>query len=64
MKTAIDERLRREAAAYALRFTCEHCAHFVEEERACAHGYPSAPHRSLDLARLTTLEFCKEFELV
>lgn len=64
MKTEIDERLRREAATYRLRFTCEHCAHFVEEARACAHGYPAAPHRALDLAALRTLEFCKEFELV
>ncbi len=64
MKTEIDERLRREAAAYRLRFTCEDCAHFVEGERACAHGYPAAPHRALDLATLRTLEFCKEFELV
>ncbi len=64
MKTTIDARLRREAAAFGLRFTCEHCAHFVEEERACAHGYPAAPHRSLDLEKLATLEFCKEFELV
>jgi hypothetical protein len=64
VKTAVDERLRREAASYDLRFTCEHCAHFVEEARACAHGYPAAPHRSLELAKLATLEFCKEFELV
>ncbi|HTQ07460.1 MAG TPA: hypothetical protein VMI54_26570 [Polyangiaceae bacterium] len=64
MKTEVDERLRREAAAFRLRFTCEDCAHFAEPEGTCAHGYPAAPHRALDLAARTTLEFCKEFELV
>jgi len=64
VRTEIDERLRREAAEYRLRFTCEDCAHFVEAERACAHGYPAEPHRALDLATRSSLEFCKEFELV
>jgi hypothetical protein len=64
VKTRVDERLRREAAEYRLRFTCEQCAHFVEERTACAHGYPAAAHHALDLTRLDTLEFCEEFELV
>jgi hypothetical protein len=56
--------LREEAARYRLRFTCEHCAHFVAERAACAHGYPAAAHHALDLAVLDVFEFCKEFELV
>ena len=63
MRTKVDDRLRSEAARFNLRFTCEHCAHFVPEARACAHGYPSEAHRGLELANETSLEFCKEFEL-
>lgn len=64
MKTRVTEVLRDEAARYRLRFTCEHCAHFVAERAACAHEYPAAAHHGLDLAVLDEFEFCKEFELV
>jgi len=64
VKTVVTEELKREADAFSLRFTCEDCAHFVVDAGACAHGYPTEAHRSLTLATLTTLEFCKEFELV
>lgn len=64
MKTPVDATLRAEAERYRLRFTCEHCAHFVPERAACAHEYPAAAHHALDLAALDVLEFCKEFELV
>ena len=64
MRTLVDQELRSEAARFALRFTCEHCAHFEPGAGACAHGYPTEAHRALELARLTSLEFCKEFELV
>jgi hypothetical protein len=64
VKTPVDAVLREEALRYRLRFTCEHCAHFVAERAACAHGYPAAAHHALDLAALAELEFCKEFELV
>jgi len=64
VKTEVNAVLREEAARYRLRFTCEHCAHFVPERAACAHGYPAAAHHALDLAVLDAFEFCKEFELV
>jgi hypothetical protein len=64
MKTPVDERLRSEAAQFGLRFTCEHCAHFDVPRNACAHGYPSEPHRQVDLDGRVELEFCKDFELV
>jgi hypothetical protein len=64
MKTPVDDTLRAEAAEFRLRFTCEHCVHFVPERAACAHGYPAAAHHALDLAARSELEFCKEFELV
>jgi hypothetical protein len=64
VRTRVDDKLRLEAARFELRFTCEHCAHFVPERSACAHGYPTEAHRALDLAVLDGFEFCKEFELV
>jgi hypothetical protein len=64
VRTLVDERLRREASEFSLRFTCEDCAHFAPERRACSHGYPNEAHRSLDLRALQAFEFCKEFELV
>lgn len=59
---ARDEAFERQAARFALRATCEACAHFVEERGACAHGYPNHAHR--DAARGEgRFVFCKEFEL-
>lgn len=63
MITPVDERLRREAERFALRFCCEDCAHFAPERRACGNGYPTEPHRAVELRARTALEFCKEFEL-
>jgi hypothetical protein len=59
----VDARLQREAALFSLRFGCESCAHFAPERRACGNGYPTAPHLDIDLSRVESLEFCKEFEL-
>jgi hypothetical protein len=61
--TPVDARLRDEAARYALRFRCEECAHFAPEHAACGNGYPTEPHRGVQLDRRISLEFCKEFEL-
>lgn len=61
--TRVDERLRREASQFSLRFGCESCAHFDPERRACANGYPTRAHLGIDLAQVSSLEFCKEFEL-
>jgi hypothetical protein len=63
VQTPVDERLRAEAKRYRLQFTCEACAHFDGNE-ACSHGYPTQPHRAINLAESSQLEFCKEFELV
>jgi hypothetical protein len=64
MITTVDERLRREAGRFSLRFACEDCAHFDQPRAACAHGYPTEAHRAVDLAERAELVFCKEFELV
>jgi len=41
------------------RYACEDCAYFVPDLDACAHGYPTTPHKRGAL----TIVFCKEFEL-
>ncbi len=64
MRTLIDAQLRDESRRFALRFTCADCVHFAEQQRACANAYPTEPHLDVDLAQRTSLEFCKEFELV
>jgi len=64
VRTLIDARLRSEAKRFALRYTCEDCAHFVAERGACANGYPTRAHLGVELEAADSLEFCKEFELV
>jgi hypothetical protein len=59
----VDEQLRLEARRFALRFGCESCAHFAPETARCGNGYPTAPHRGIDLERCESLEFCKDFEV-
>jgi hypothetical protein len=64
MKTLVDDRLRDEARAFALRFACEDCAHFEPANESCGNGYPTEPHARVDLSARRHLEFCKEFEFV
>jgi hypothetical protein len=59
----VDERLRKEAQELALRFGCEHCAHFAEETESCVHGYPNEAHLAVSLSTSDRVTFCKEFEL-
>lgn len=63
MLSRVDERLRSEAERYALRFTCETCAHFDPEQQRCGNGYPVEPHVGIQLASTNELAFCKEYEL-
>lgn len=62
MRTPVDARLREESERFGFRFSCEDCAHFSPERGACAHGYPTSPHRRERLAG-PVIVFCKEFEL-
>jgi hypothetical protein len=64
MKTRVDALLRSQAERFQLRFTCEDCAHFAPDRRACSHGYPTEAHRDVSLESVADLEFCKEFELL
>jgi hypothetical protein len=48
------------APAPTFRYACEDCAYFVDDVEACAHGYPTGPHRR----QAPLLVFCKEFELL
>jgi hypothetical protein len=59
----VDERFRGEAERFVLRFGCQSCVHFAPETQRCGNGYPTAPHLDVDLARVDSLEFCKEFEV-
>lgn len=73
MNHLLDARLAAEIRRFALRFTCEACAH--ADGDACSLGYPNDAHRrteALDDALAAppsevvapvTLTFCKEFEL-
>jgi hypothetical protein len=59
----VDERFRDEVGAFALRYTCESCAHYDAEGQRCGNGYPTEPHRARDLKAARELLFCKQFEL-
>ena len=61
--TRVDERLRGEAARFGLRFGCESCVHYAPEAQRCGNGYPTEPHRHIDLQAVSELEFCKDFEV-
>jgi hypothetical protein len=61
--TEVDEQLRGEARRFSLRFGCESCVHFAPEAQQCGNGYPTEPHRNIDLSRVSQLEFCKDFEV-
>lgn len=62
MKTSVDDKLRREAARFELRFRCDDCVHFDADHARCTHEYPTAEHRR-PLASAHEIVFCKEFEL-
>jgi hypothetical protein len=61
VKTAVDERLRAEAARFSLRFACDDCAHFDGQAARCSLSYPAAPRR--DALAHDLIELCKAFEL-
>jgi len=61
VRTAVDARLRDEAARFSFRFACDECAHFDPEAARCSLGYPAAPRRAE--LQAPHLELCKAFEL-
>jgi hypothetical protein len=64
MRTPIDEQLLEETSRYALKYTCEACAHFNVVDGSCSLGYPNGGHRLVPLQLGKKLTFCKEFTLV
>jgi len=51
---------------FSFCFTCEHCAHFDEQENHCLHGFPNQMHRLTYYEarpRPMTILFCKDFDL-
>ncbi len=71
MIVPLDALLRREVEAFALRFTCEACAHFDPESSPtseppgrCSLGFPHAPHTTATYrGPAEGYLFCKAFEL-
>jgi hypothetical protein len=63
MQSRVDDKLISESERYAFRYGCESCSHFDPERLTCGEGYPTQPHRGIDLGRIESLEFCKAFEL-
>ncbi len=59
----VDDRLREEARRFRLVFACPDCSAFDPDERACAFGYPTAPHLEASLVDRDEVVFCKTFEL-
>lgn len=65
MRTPVDDQLLSEVERFALRFECEHCAHFDPATGACSAGFPNAMHRVRELSGQPLLIiFCKSFELL
>ena len=62
MRTRVDSQLRAEARRVALRFRCDCCEHYCDTSKSCSHGYP-VDLRGVDLEQVSSLEFCKDFEL-
>lgn len=60
MEIERDALLDAEAARFGLVRHCEDCVLFDDEREACAHGYPTQPHRKNPSAQLVV--FCKDFE--
>ena len=63
MITRVDERLRKEAERFDFRFGCEDCVAFDSDGRRCAHAYPNQDHLGIDLSKVESVIFCKEFEI-
>ena len=63
LKTAVDARLREQAARFSLRFSCEDCCHHGAsgDRTFCSMGFPAEPMRAAPAT--DELAFCKSFEL-
>jgi hypothetical protein len=65
MWSPLTSALREEIRTLRLAFTCEECAHFVEDEGVCDLLYPTEPHRRATYeakADGDPVLFCKMFE--
>jgi hypothetical protein len=60
----LDARFDDERTRFALRFTCEDCAHHEPRTGRCRHEWPADDHLSAAVGRSAQeITFCKEFEL-
>ncbi len=62
MQTRVTPQLMSEARRWALRWACEHCAHFDRAASVCGNGWPTDEHRAELLRDGGEIAFCKEFE--
>ncbi|HEX2732503.1 MAG TPA: hypothetical protein VHM70_12910 [Polyangiaceae bacterium] len=63
MRQIADQEFHEQCRTFALRATCDSCAHFDPEAEVCGEGYPSDEHRHLPVAVGDVMCFCKMFEL-
>jgi hypothetical protein len=68
MRVPVGPAFDDERDRFALRFTCEDCAHALPqggegEPIHCAHGWPTDEHRLRSVVGSQAVTFCKEFEL-
>jgi hypothetical protein len=63
VRLPVDGRFIAETEAFALRFTCDDCLHYLAESGRCAHFWPNAEHQGLPEPGQFVV-FCKEFEVL
>ena len=66
MRSRVDARFVEERGRYRLLHVCEDCVHFDAVRDRCAHGFPTADHRSARAATVAPggeVVFCKEWEI-
>ena len=63
MITRVDSQLREDIESYALKYSCEDCAHFESASRSCSLGFVPTPHLARAIEPGDTIVFCKTFEL-
>ena len=66
MRLPTDELFVLQRTTLPLRHCCEDCGLFDAQTELCAHEWPTTEHRCVDYEGphpLSTVNFCKEFEL-
>jgi hypothetical protein len=70
MRFPLSDQDRNEIQRFQLRSSCQHCFFYSQEEKRCAHEWPSEEQRQWPLAgedgseKASEISLCKEFELL